>query len=168
MVIAHPMMRAGDSIQTIFIGFHRRSPAVLFSCGRCWRRKVAKPLTARSRTSRCASSNADKRNYTKTDAGQRLSEATEASGGFEVPTPILNSPFVTRGYWDLREGEPPQRLPGRRTALAMGTATRAPACRVPLAAAASGGDAAGQQHPRPPGGMASGRTGQAYRALPRN
>jgi type III restriction enzyme len=46
-----------------------------------------------------------------------MSGAQEASGGFEVPTPILNSPFVEPAeYWDLREGEPPERLPGRRTA----------------------------------------------------
>ena len=46
-----------------------------------------------------------------------MSGALEASGGFEVPTPILNSPFVEPAqYWDLREGEPPQRLTGRRPA----------------------------------------------------
>ena len=46
-----------------------------------------------------------------------MSGATEASGGFEVPTPILNSPFVVPGeYWDLREGEPPERVQGRRSA----------------------------------------------------
>jgi type III restriction enzyme len=46
-----------------------------------------------------------------------MSGALEASGGFEVPTPILNSPFVEPAeYWDLREGEPPQRLAGRRPA----------------------------------------------------
>jgi type III restriction enzyme len=46
-----------------------------------------------------------------------MSGALEASGGFEVPTPILNSPFVEpTEYWDLREGEPPQRLTGRRPA----------------------------------------------------
>jgi type III restriction enzyme len=46
-----------------------------------------------------------------------MSGALEASGGFEVPTPILNSPFNEPSeYWDLREGEPPQRLQGRRPA----------------------------------------------------
>jgi len=46
-----------------------------------------------------------------------MSGSTEASGGFEVPTPILNSPFEPPAeYWDLREGEPPQRLQGRRPA----------------------------------------------------
>jgi hypothetical protein len=46
-----------------------------------------------------------------------MSGALEASGGFEVPTPILNAPFVEPAeYWDLREGEPPQRLTGRRPA----------------------------------------------------
>jgi type III restriction enzyme len=46
-----------------------------------------------------------------------MSGATEASGGFEVPTPILNSPFVApQEYWDLREGEPPERAQGRRSA----------------------------------------------------
>ena len=46
-----------------------------------------------------------------------MSGVLEASGGFEVPTPILNSPFVEPAeYWDLREGEPPERLPGRRAA----------------------------------------------------
>jgi type III restriction enzyme len=46
-----------------------------------------------------------------------MSGALEASGGFEVPTPILNSPFVEPAeYWDLPEGEPPQRLAGRRPA----------------------------------------------------
>ena len=46
-----------------------------------------------------------------------MSGALEASGGFEVPAPILNSPFVEPAeYWDLREGEPPQRLTGRRPA----------------------------------------------------
>ena len=46
-----------------------------------------------------------------------MSGALEASGGFEVPTPILNAPFVKPAeYWDLREGEPPQRLTGRRPA----------------------------------------------------
>lgn len=46
-----------------------------------------------------------------------MSGALEASGGFEVPTPILNSPFVEPAeYWNLREGEPPERLQGRRAA----------------------------------------------------
>lgn len=46
-----------------------------------------------------------------------MSGAVEASGGFEVPTPILNSPFAQPAeYWNLREGEPPERLPGRRPA----------------------------------------------------
>ncbi|HEY1934141.1 MAG TPA: hypothetical protein VGG99_19195 [Acetobacteraceae bacterium] len=46
-----------------------------------------------------------------------MSGALEASGGFEVPTPILNSPFEEPAeYWNLREGEPPERLPGRRPA----------------------------------------------------
>jgi type III restriction enzyme len=34
---------------------------------------------------------------------------------FEVPTPILNTPFeVPKEYWYIREGEPPERRPGRR------------------------------------------------------
>ena len=46
-----------------------------------------------------------------------MSGATQASGGFEVPTPILNSPFVEPAeYWDLREGEPPEQKTGRRSA----------------------------------------------------
>ena len=46
-----------------------------------------------------------------------MSGALQASVGFEVPTPILNSPFVEPDqYWDLREGEPPERLSGRRPA----------------------------------------------------
>jgi type III restriction enzyme len=46
-----------------------------------------------------------------------MSGALEASGGFEVPTPILNSPFLEPAeYWNLREGEPPERVPGRRAA----------------------------------------------------
>ncbi len=37
--------------------------------------------------------------------------------GFEVPEPILNSPFDEPAlYWDLKEGEPASRLPGRRLA----------------------------------------------------
>ncbi|HXA26346.1 MAG TPA: hypothetical protein VNW90_29015 [Acetobacteraceae bacterium] len=35
------------------------------------------------------------------------------SCGFEVRTPILNSPCVEpANYWDLRKDEPPQRLNG--------------------------------------------------------
>ncbi len=37
--------------------------------------------------------------------------------GFEVPTPILNSPYDEPAeHWFLQEGEPAQRLPGRRAA----------------------------------------------------
>jgi type III restriction enzyme len=46
-----------------------------------------------------------------------MSGSLQASGGFEVPTPILNSPFVEPAqYWNLREGEPPEQLAGRRSA----------------------------------------------------
>jgi type III restriction enzyme len=46
-----------------------------------------------------------------------MSGTLEASVGFEVPTPILNSPFIEPAeYWNLREGEPPECLPGRRQA----------------------------------------------------
>jgi type III restriction enzyme len=46
-----------------------------------------------------------------------MSGALEASGGFEVPTPILNSPFIEPAeYWNLREGEPLERAQGRRPA----------------------------------------------------
>lgn len=39
------------------------------------------------------------------------------SGAIEVPPPILNSPFVEPAeYWDLREGESPERAQGRRPA----------------------------------------------------
>jgi len=37
--------------------------------------------------------------------------------GYEVPEPILNSPFAEpKEHWLIREGEPPERLPGRRAA----------------------------------------------------
>ncbi len=37
--------------------------------------------------------------------------------GYEVPEPILNSPFEEpKEHWLIREGEPPERLPGRRAA----------------------------------------------------
>jgi type III restriction enzyme len=37
--------------------------------------------------------------------------------GFEVPDPILNSPFKEPAlYWELKEGEPPQKRAGRRPA----------------------------------------------------
>ena len=40
-----------------------------------------------------------------------------AAGGFEVPQPILNGPFDPPGeQWLLREGEPPEKRPGRRAA----------------------------------------------------
>jgi hypothetical protein len=40
-----------------------------------------------------------------------MSGALDASGGFEVPTPILNSPFVEpTEYWDLRDREPAAEL----------------------------------------------------------
>ncbi|HUN39451.1 MAG TPA: hypothetical protein VMU81_04100 [Acetobacteraceae bacterium] len=46
-----------------------------------------------------------------------MSGTLEASVGFEVPTPILNSPFVEPAeYWSLREGEPAERLQRRRQA----------------------------------------------------
>ncbi len=36
---------------------------------------------------------------------------------FEVPNPILNTPFDEPGeYWQIEEGTPPLRIPGRRTA----------------------------------------------------
>lgn len=39
-----------------------------------------------------------------------MSGALVASGGFEVPPPILNTPFVEpTEYRNLREGEPPER-----------------------------------------------------------
>jgi len=38
--------------------------------------------------------------------------------GFEVPTPILNSPFEEpKRYWYIREGEPPELREGRRPAI---------------------------------------------------
>ena len=46
-----------------------------------------------------------------------MSGSSEASGGFEVPTPILNKPFDSPPEdCDLREGEPPHRVRGRRPA----------------------------------------------------
>src|SRR5574341_1959409 len=37
--------------------------------------------------------------------------------GFEVPEPILNSPFEEpQRYWEIHEGEEPQALHGRRSA----------------------------------------------------
>jgi type III restriction enzyme len=46
-----------------------------------------------------------------------MSGSAAASGGFEVPQPILNTPFDPPAeYWLLREGEPPERMPGRRPA----------------------------------------------------
>lgn len=39
------------------------------------------------------------------------------ASNFEVPEPILNGPFVEpREYWLIREGEPPQKIAGRRRA----------------------------------------------------
>jgi type III restriction enzyme len=39
------------------------------------------------------------------------------TGGFEVPTPILNGPFNEPTlHWHLEVGEPPEQRPGRRTA----------------------------------------------------
>jgi type III restriction enzyme len=36
---------------------------------------------------------------------------------FEVPEPILNSPFIEPAHhWRLEEGQPPEKLPGRREA----------------------------------------------------
>ncbi|MEX2116152.1 MAG: DEAD/DEAH box helicase family protein, partial [Bacteroidota bacterium] len=36
---------------------------------------------------------------------------------FEVPEPIINTPYdEPRAYWKITEGEPPQKLPGRRPA----------------------------------------------------
>jgi type III restriction enzyme len=41
----------------------------------------------------------------------------EASSGFEVPEPILNTPFeAPSAHWLLREGEAPERRGGRRPA----------------------------------------------------
>ena len=38
--------------------------------------------------------------------------------GYEVPNPILNSPFHEPAeHWNIVEGEEPQRLPGRRPAM---------------------------------------------------
>ena len=38
--------------------------------------------------------------------------------GYEVPNPILNSPFYEPAeHWNIVEGEEPQRLPGRRRAM---------------------------------------------------
>jgi type III restriction enzyme len=38
--------------------------------------------------------------------------------GYEVPNPILNSPFEEPAeYWNIVEGEAPQCLPGRRAAM---------------------------------------------------
>ncbi len=46
-----------------------------------------------------------------------MSGSATAAGGFEVPQPILNGPFdVPTEYWLLREGEPPERVQGRRPA----------------------------------------------------
>ncbi len=46
-----------------------------------------------------------------------MSDAANASGGFEVPEPILNGPFEEpQAHWLLREGEPPQKCRGRRRA----------------------------------------------------
>jgi type III restriction enzyme len=44
-----------------------------------------------------------------------MSGSAAAAGGFEVPQPILNGPFdAPAEYWLLREGEPPERVQGRR------------------------------------------------------
>jgi type III restriction enzyme len=46
-----------------------------------------------------------------------MSGSAAASGGFEVPQPILNTPYDPPAeHWLLREGEPPERRPGRRQA----------------------------------------------------
>jgi type III restriction enzyme len=46
-----------------------------------------------------------------------MSDDAAAAGGFEVPEPILNSAFEEpTAYWLLREGEPPEKRPGRRPA----------------------------------------------------
>ena len=46
-----------------------------------------------------------------------MSGSGAASGGFEVPQPILNGPFdPPSSYWHLQEGEPPEQRPGRRAA----------------------------------------------------
>ena len=43
--------------------------------------------------------------------------STEATGGFEVPEPILNPPYDPPiRHWNLREGEPPEQRQGRRPA----------------------------------------------------
>jgi type III restriction enzyme len=44
-----------------------------------------------------------------------MSGSAAASGGFEVPQPILNGPYdAPAEHWLLREGEPPDRAQGRR------------------------------------------------------
>ena len=44
-----------------------------------------------------------------------MSGSAAAAGGFEVPQPILNGPFdAPAEHWLLQEGEPPQRVQGRR------------------------------------------------------
>jgi type III restriction enzyme len=46
-----------------------------------------------------------------------MSDTTTASGGFEVPEPILSSPFdEPTAHWLLREGEQPEQRSGRRPA----------------------------------------------------
>lgn len=46
-----------------------------------------------------------------------MSGSAAAAGGFEVPQPILNGPFEMPGeHWRLMEGEPPERVQGRRVA----------------------------------------------------
>ena len=36
---------------------------------------------------------------------------------YEVPEPILNSPYeAPQAYWYIEEGKPPERRPGRRPA----------------------------------------------------
>ncbi len=46
-----------------------------------------------------------------------MSGAASATAGFEVPEPILNGPFDEPSeHWLLREGEPPEKRGGRRSA----------------------------------------------------
>jgi type III restriction enzyme len=51
---------------------------------------------------------------------------------FEVPQPILNSPFEEPAeHWFIREGEPPQKRPGRRPALVYPPRDERPSRAVP-------------------------------------
>ncbi len=46
--------------------------------------------------------------------GARLCELGKGEMSFEVSEPILNTPFEKpKEYWDIQEGEEPQKRPGR-------------------------------------------------------